>query len=69
MEGWTKKEAYYGEPASDDFRACSVSFYVRMFEHNFVVNKEKIRRNTDVLQGLLTQSTAKFAEKTCEKRY
>ena len=51
------------------FRACSVSFYVRMFEHNFVVNKEKIRRNTDVLQGFLTQSTAKFAEKTCEKRY
>ena len=52
-----------------DLRACSVSFYVRMFEHNFVVNKEKIRRNTDVLQGFLTQSTAKFAEKTCEKRY
>ena len=50
-------------------RACSVSFYVRMFEHNFVVNKEKVRRNTDVLQGFLTQSTAKFAEKTCEKRY
>ncbi len=29
-------------------RACSVSFYVRIFEHNFVDYKEKIRRHTDV---------------------
>ena len=31
-----------------DLRACSVSFYVRIFEHNFVDYKEKIRRHTDV---------------------
>ena len=47
--------------------ACSVSFYVRIFE-SFGGDKKKIRRNTDVLQGFMTQSTAKFAEKTCKKR-
>ena len=31
-----------------NLRACSVSFYVRIFEHNFVDYKEKIRRHTDV---------------------
>ena len=38
-----------GSPRHDgDIRACSVSFYVRIFEHNFVDYKEKIRRHTDV---------------------
>ena len=35
-----------------------------IFEHNFVEEKAKIRRNTRVFQGFLTQSSAKFAEKT-----
>ena len=51
------------------FRACSVSFYVRIFEHNFDEDKAKIRRHTVVWQGFLTQSSSKFAEKTCVKRY
>jgi hypothetical protein len=44
-------------------------FYVRIFEHDFVGDKEKIRRHTIVWQGFLTQSAAKSAEKTFQKRY
>ncbi len=44
-----------GITISGCIRACSESFYVRIFVHNFVVYKEKIRRNTVVLQGFLTQ--------------
>jgi len=36
---------------------------VQIFEHNFYADKEKVRRNTDVLQGLLT----KFSMKICKK--
>ena len=32
-------------------------------------DKEKFRRNTRVFQGILTQSSAKFAEKTRAKSY
>ncbi len=43
------------------------------FRANFVEDKEKSRRNTCVFQGILTQSSAKFAEKTraisCEDRF
>ena len=38
---------------------------VRIFEHNFVADKAKIRRRAVARQGFLTQSAAKFAEKTC----
>ncbi len=33
------------------------------FRANFVEDKENFRRNTRVFQGILTQSSAKFAEK------
>lgn len=42
---------------------------MRIFEHNFVADKAKIRRNTRVFQGFLTQSAAKFAEKACACAY
>ena len=45
------------------FRTCLDKICVRIFERNFVSDKEKIRRHTDVLQEFLTQSMAKFAEK------
>jgi hypothetical protein len=38
---------------------------VRIFEHNFVADKAKIRRRAVARQEFLTQSAAKFAEKTC----
>ena len=38
---------------------------MRIFEHNFVADKAKIRRRAVARQGFLTQSAAKFAEKTC----
>ena len=44
--------------AETGLRACSVSFYVRIFKHDFVDDKEKIYRHTVVWQGFLTQSTA-----------
>ncbi len=37
---------------------------MRIFEYNFAVFKAKIRSNTCVLQGFLTQNTAKFTKKT-----
>ena len=39
------------------------------FRANFVEDKAKIRRNTPVFQGFLTQYSAKFAEKTCVYAY
>ena len=57
-----------GAVSETNLRACYVSFYVRIFAHDFVGDKEKIRRHTVVRQGFLTQSAAKSAEKTCEKR-
>ena len=47
------------------FRTCLHKKCVRIFEHNFVADKAKIRRRADARQGFLTQSAAKFAEKTC----
>ena len=41
---------------------------MRIFAHDFVGDKEKIRRHTFVWQGFLTQSAAKSAEKTYGKR-
>ena len=38
---------------------------MRIFEHNFVADKARIRRRAFARQGFLTQSAAKFAEKTC----
>ena len=42
---------------------------VRIFRHNFVGDKAKIRRRAVALQGFLTQSPAKFDEKTCVNPY
>ena len=46
---------------------------MRIFEHNFVADKAKIRRRAVARQEFLTQSAAKFAEKTgtyaCEDRF
>jgi len=42
---------------------------MRIFEHDFVGDKEKIRRHTVVWQGFLTQSAEKSAEKTYGKKY
>ena len=42
---------------------------MRIFEHNFVADKAKIRRRADARQGFLTQYAAKFAEKACAYAY
>ena len=42
---------------------------MRIFEHNFVADKAKIRRRAVARQGFLTQSAAKFAEKTYAYAY
>ncbi len=42
---------------------------MRIFEHNFVADKAKIRRHAAAWQGFLTQYAAKFAEKTCAYAY
>ena len=47
------------------FRTCLHKKCVQIFEHNFVADKAKIRRRAFARQGFLTQSAAKFAEKTC----
>ncbi|MCR5109848.1 MAG: hypothetical protein K6B38_02935, partial [Ruminococcus sp.] len=41
----------------------------RIIRHNFVGDKAKIRRRAVALQGFLTQSPAKFDEKTCMNPY
>ena len=48
-----------------ELRTCLHKKCVRIFEHNFVADKAKIRRRAVARQGFLTQSAAKFAEKTC----
>ena len=50
---------------SSEIRTCLHKKCVRIFEHNFVADKAKIRRRAVARQGFLTQSAAKFAEKTC----
>ena len=42
---------------------------MRIFVHNFVADKAKIRRRAAARQGFLTQYAAKFAEKTCAYAY
>ena len=42
---------------------------VWIFRHNIVSDKAKIRRRAVALQGFLTQSLAKFDEKTCMNPY
>ena len=46
---------------------------MRIFEHNFVAGKAKIRRRAVARQEFFTQDAAKFAEKTlvyaCEDRF
>ena len=53
----------------DGIRTCLHKKCVRIFEHNFVADKAKIRRRATARQGLLTQYAAKFAEKTCAYAY
>ena len=50
-------------------RTCLHKKCVRIFEHNFVADKAKIRRRAAARQGFLTQYAAKFAEKTCAYAY
>ena len=50
---------------NEKLRTCLHKKCVRIFEHNFVADKAKIRRRAVARQGFLTQSAAKFAEKTC----
>ena len=51
------------------FRTCPHRVNVRIFRHNFVGGKAKIRRRAVALQGFLTQSPAIFDEKTCMDPY
>ena len=50
-------------------RTCLHKKCMRIFEHNFVADKAKIRRRAAARQGFLTQYAAKFAEKTCAYAY
>ena len=54
---------------SSMFRTCLHKKCMRIFEHNFVADKAKIRRRADARQGFLTQYAAKFAEKACAYAY
>ena len=51
------------------FRTCPHRVNVRIFRHNFVGGKAKIRRRAVALQGFLTKSPAKFDEKTYMNPY
>ncbi len=51
------------------FRTCPHRVNVRIFRHNFVGGKAKIRRRAVALQGFLTKSPAKFDEKACMNPY
>ena len=53
----------------ENVRTCLHKKCVRIFEHNFVADKAKIRRRAVARQGFLTQSAAKFAEKTYAYAY
>ncbi len=50
-------------------RTCLHKKCMRIFEHNFVADKAKIRRRAAARQGFLTQYAAKFAEKACAYAY
>ena len=50
-------------------RTCPHRVNVRIFRHNFVGGKAKIRRRAVALQGFLTKPPAKFDEKTCMNPY
>ena len=52
-------------PTPADLRTCLHKKCVRIFEHKFVADKAKIRSRAVARQEFLTQSAAKFAEKTC----
>ena len=54
-----------GRVSCAKIRTCLHKKCVRIFEHNFVADKARIRRRAFARQGFLTQSAAKFAEKTC----
>ena len=58
-----------GKPSPALFRTCLHKKCVRIFVHNFVADKAKIRRRAAARQGFLTQYAAKFAEKTCAYAY
>lgn len=51
------------------FRTCLHKKCMRIFVHDFVADKAKIRRRAAARQGFLTQYAAKFAEKTCAYAY
>ena len=53
------------QTAFANLRTCLHKKCVRIFEHNFVADKARIRRRAFARQGFLTQSAAKFAENTC----
>lgn len=63
------KEQLFTEAAKPRFvrqhttRACSHKINMQIFEHNFVACKAKFCRNIIILQKILTQQAAKFAEK------
>ena len=61
------------DPESDEskalLRTCLHKKCMRIFVHNFVADKAKIRRRAAARQGFLTQYAAKFAEKTCAYAY
>ena len=61
--------AYERIVVSSCFRTCPHRVNVRIIRHNFVGDKAKIRRRAVALQGFLTQSQAKFDEKTCMNPY
>ncbi len=50
-------------------RTCSHRICAWIFVHDFDECKAKVRRHTGVWQGLSTQQSAKFAEKTCAISY
>ena len=52
-----------------EIRTCLHKKCVRIFKHNFVADKAKIRRRAVARQGFLTQSAAKFAKKTYAYAY
>ena len=73
---FTKKRKHAELPLCVFFVLCCLSFRtclhkkcMRIFEHNFVADKAKIRRRAAARQGFLTQYAAKFAEKTCAYAY
>ena len=60
---------YFQQILTARFRTCPHRVNVRIIRHNFVGDKAKIRRRAVALQGFLTQSPAKFDEKTCMNPY